>query len=59
MDCGDWIVVAFLVAFTTVGAVYLFKHASDLNYAAFLGLATIANGTFHWLRVKYQKVADA
>lgn len=59
LDCGDWIVVVFLFAFAASGAVYLFKHPSDMNFAAWLGLMTVAGGIFHGLRVHDQKVGDA
>lgn len=58
LDCGDWIVVAFLFAFAITGAVYLFKHPSIEAYIAWLGILATAGGIFHWLRVKDQKVAD-
>lgn len=59
LDCGDWIVVTFLFAFAATGAVYMFKHPSDVNFAAWLAILATAGGIFHWLRVKDQKVADA
>lgn len=59
LDCGDWIVVIFLFAFAATGAVYMFKHPSDVNFAAWLGILGVAGGVFHWIRVKDQKVADA
>ena len=59
MDCGDWIVVVFLFAFAITGAVYMFKHPSDLNFGVWTGLLTIAGGIFHWIRVRDSKVPDA
>lgn len=59
LDCGDRIVIAFLTTFAALGATYLFRHPSDMNFATWMGLATIANGIFHGLRVHDQKQADA
>lgn len=58
LDRGDYIVIAFIFSFSITGAVYLFRHPSDMNFAAWLGVLTVAGGIFHWLRVKDQKQAD-
>jgi hypothetical protein len=59
LDCGDWIVVAFLFLFATGAFAYLFKHPSDVGITAVCGTLATFGCVFHWLRVKDQKVADA
>ena len=59
LDCGDWVVVAFLFAFSATGAAYIFGHPSDVNFVTWTGVLGVAGGVFHWLRVRDQKQADA
>jgi len=58
LDCGDWLVVAFLFAFAATGAVYIFKNPSIAVFTAWTGTLTISGGIFHWVRVKDQKEPD-
>ena len=59
LDCGDWIVVAFLLAFAVTGAVYIFTHPSDANFMTWIGVLGVAGGIFHWIRVRDSKMPDA
>lgn len=59
LDCGDWIVVAFMFAFATVSAVYLFRFHGTAEFGIFTGTLATFGCVFHWLRVKDQKQADA
>lgn len=59
LDCGDWVVVVFLFAFAATGAAFCFLHPDTINFGAWIGTLGILSGTFHWLRIKDQKQADA
>ena len=59
LDCGDWIVVLFLFAFATAGAVWIFKHPSAEAFGLWTGTLATSGAVFHWLRVHDQKQADA
>lgn len=59
LDVGDWIVITFIFAFAVTGAVFLFRHASEVNFAAWLGTLATSGGIFHWLRVRDSKQPDA
>lgn len=59
LDCGDWIVVAFLFAFATVGGVYVFSHPDPVSFTAYTGTLGVSGSVFHWLRVRDQKIPDA
>lgn len=59
MDCGDWVVVTFIFSFAAAGFAYCLLHPSEATFLGWLGLAGVLTGTFHWLRVKDQKTADA
>lgn len=59
MDCTDWIVVAFVFSFAAAGFVYCEQHPSDIVFPAWLGIAGVLIGAFHFLRVRDQKIPDA
>ena len=59
LDVGDWVVIAFLFAFAITGAVYVFRHPSEINFAAWIGTLSVSGGVFHWLRVRDSKQVDA
>ena len=59
LDLGDAIVVVFIFAFAATGAVYMFKHPSDVYSVAWLGVLATSGGIFHWLRVRDSKQPDA
>jgi hypothetical protein len=59
LDAGDWVVITFIFGFAIAGAVYVFRHPSEVNFGAWIGTLSVSGGIFHWLRVRDSKQADA
>ena len=59
MEVRDWTVIAVITAMVAVASVYLFLHASDANFAMYLGSVTAIGSVYHWLVYLDSKRPDA
>lgn len=49
---ADRITYVTVVCMHVGGTLYLWKHASDMNFATWAGFSTTVAGVFHWLSRK-------
>jgi hypothetical protein len=59
MEARDLFVMLLVSAMWVAGTVYLFIHASDMNFATWMGGSGTMTGFYHWTMMKDQKVPDA
>jgi hypothetical protein len=59
VEVRDWFVMVLLAAATVASGVYLFKHASDINFGAWLTFLGSMGGIYHWLVLIDSKRPDA
>jgi hypothetical protein len=58
LDIRDYFVLASLGAMLIAASVYLFKHPSDINYAAWGAVCGTLVSAYHWLAIGDDKRKD-
>ena len=58
-DYRDYFVLAAVTLGWTVATLFLFLHASSVNFATWAGLVATIVGAYHWLCVSDDKRVDA
>jgi len=58
-DYRDWLVMTLVTVAWGVATVFLFQHATEMNFATWAAFSGTTTGVYHWLCVKDQKMPDA
>ena len=58
LDIRDWFVLASLCTILIAASIYLFKHPSDVNYAAWGAVCGTLISAYHWLTIRDDKEDD-
>ena len=58
MKYADIFVMVIVSAAWIASTVYIFLHASDVNFATWCGMSATMGGIYHWLTVYDDKKPD-
>lgn len=59
MKFVDKFIIAKVSVMWTAATVYLFMHATEVNFATWATFGATVAGVYHWLTIKDDKTADA